>query len=56
MFAGEVLLVSMAFLIPLIGIIPFMGLELFVGLIQAFIFAMLTLVFGVSAIADHNEH
>ena len=56
MFAGEVLLVAMAFLIPLIGIIPFMGLELFVGLIQAFIFAMLTLVFGVSAIADHNEH
>ena len=56
MFAGEVLLVAMAFLIPLIGIIPFMGLELFVGLIQAFIFAMLTLVFGVSAVADHNEH
>ncbi|CAI8008293.1 ATP synthase subunit a, chloroplastic [Geodia barretti] len=43
-FAGEVLLVAMAFLFPLIGIIPFLGLELFVGAIQAFIFAMLTLV------------
>ena len=38
MFAGEVLLVAMAFLLPLIGIIPFLGLELFVGVIQAFIF------------------
>ena len=56
MFAGEVLLIAMAFLIPLVGIIPFMGLELFVGLIQAFIFSMLTLVFGVFAIADHNDH
>ena len=36
----------MIFLIPLIGIIPFLGLELFVGLIQAFIFSMLTLVFA----------
>ncbi len=55
MFAGEVLLVAMAFLFPLIGIIPFIGLELFVGVIQAFIFAMLTLVFGVMATIDHGE-
>ncbi len=55
-FAGEVLLVAMAFLIPLIGIIPFLGLELFVGLIQAFIFAMLTLVFAAVAGASHDEH
>ncbi|MFW6195057.1 MAG: F0F1 ATP synthase subunit A [Chloroflexota bacterium] len=55
MFAGEVLLVAMAFLFPLVGIIPFLGLELFVGLIQAFIFAMLTLVFGVLATAGHGE-
>ena len=45
MFAGEVLIVAMGFLLPLIGIIPFYGLELFVGLIQAFIFAMLSAVF-----------
>ncbi len=55
MFAGEVLLVAMAFLFPLIGIIPFIGLELFVGVIQAFIFAMLTLVFGVMASLGHAE-
>jgi F-type H+-transporting ATPase subunit a len=55
MFAGEVLLVAMMFLFPLIGIIPFIGLELFVGVIQAFIFAMLTLVFGVMATIGHGE-
>ena len=57
-FAGEVLLVAMAFLIPLIGIIPFLGLELFVGVIQAFIFAMLTLVFATMATVSHGaeEH
>ncbi|MCH8320442.1 MAG: F0F1 ATP synthase subunit A, partial [Acidobacteria bacterium] len=48
-FAGEILLVAMAFLIPLVGIIPFLGLELFVGMIQAFIFSMLTLVFATMA-------
>ena len=55
MFAGEILLIVMAFLLPLIGIIPFLGLELFVGLIQAFIFAMLTLVFGVMASISHDD-
>ena len=57
-FAGEVLLVAMIFLIPLIGIIPFLGLELFVGMIQAFIFAMLTLVFASMATVSHRaeEH
>ena len=57
-FAGEVLLVAMAFLLPLIGIIPFLGLELFVGVIQAFIFSMLTLVFATMATVSHGaeEH
>ena len=54
-FAGEVLLISMAFLIPLVGIIPFLGLELFVGMIQAFIFAMLTLVFAAMATVSHGS-
>ncbi|PZC42716.1 MAG: F-type H+-transporting ATPase subunit a [Chloroflexi bacterium] len=54
-FAGEVLLMAMAFLLPLIGIIPFLGLELFVGLIQAFVFAMLTLVFASMASISHND-
>lgn len=56
-FAGEVLLGVMAFLIPWIASIPFMGLELFVGLIQAFIFMMLTLVFLTVATSEHGaEH
>ena len=58
MFAGEVLLVAMAFLLPFIGIVPFLGLELFVGVIQAFIFAMLILVFAAAATVSHQaeEH
>ena len=46
----------MGFLLPLIGMMPFMGLELFVGVIQAFIFSMLTLVFGFIAVTSHSEH
>ena len=53
-FAGEVLLIAMAFLVPLVGIVPFLGLELFVGMIQAFIFSILTLVFAAIATAGHG--
>ena len=53
-FAGEVLLMAMAFLLPLIGIVPFLGLELIVGIIQAFIFSMLTLVFAAMASVGHS--
>jgi F-type H+-transporting ATPase subunit a len=56
MFAGEIVLISMGFLLPLIGMMPFMGLEIFVGMIQALIFSMLTLVFGVLAVTSHGEH
>ena len=48
-FAGEVLLGVMAFLIPYIISLPFYGLEVFVGFIQAVVFMMLTLSFLVSA-------
>lgn len=43
-FAGEVLLIVVFFLAPYIIPLPFLFLEVFVGLIQAFLFAMLTLV------------
>ncbi len=56
MFAGEILLIAMGFLLPLIGIIPFLGLELFVGVIQAAIFSVLTLIFGSLAILAHGGH
>ncbi|HUF52612.1 MAG TPA: F0F1 ATP synthase subunit A [Dehalococcoidia bacterium] len=56
MFAGEVVILMFTFLTPLILTLPFYGLEIFVGVIQAFIFAMLTLVFGVVAVAHHGDH
>ncbi len=55
-FAGEVLLVVIQFLIPYILPLPFVMMEMFFGLIQAFIFAMLTLVFISVAVEDHDEH
>lgn len=55
-FAGEVLLLMMSFLVPLVLINVFYGLELFVGLIQAFVFAMLTLVFAQTAVTAHDDH
>jgi len=54
-FAGEVLLTIMFFLLPYIVPIPFLMMEIFFGMIQALIFAMLTLVFLASHIA-HTEH
>lgn len=53
-FAGEVLLTVVAFLIPVIAPIPFLGLELFVGVIQALVFSMLTAVFLLLA-TSHGE-
>jgi len=55
-FAGTVLLFVMPYLIPLFVPLPFYGLEVFVGMIQAFVFAVLTLVFIVMAIISHGEH
>lgn len=53
-FAGEVLLLVMTFLVPYIAPIPFYGLEIFVGFIQALVFAFLTLVFlKISTEAHH---
>jgi F-type H+-transporting ATPase subunit a len=55
MFAGEVVILMFTFLTPLVVTLPFYGLELFVGVIQAFIFAILTLVFAVMAVSHHVE-
>lgn len=54
-FAGEVLLVVIAFLVPFIAPVPFFFLEIFVGFIQAFVFAMLALVFIAIATVEHGE-
>ncbi len=55
-FAGEVLLAVISFLIPVVAPMPFYGLEIFVGLIQALVFAMLSLVFYNMATVGHDEH
>ena len=55
MTAGEILLLIVAFLVPVIAAIPFYGLELLIGFIQALIFAGLTLVFGIIALTPHSE-
>lgn len=54
-FAGEVLLAVMAFLMPFIVPLPFITMELFVGFIQALVFSMLTGVFLTVAVS-HGEH
>ena len=58
MTAGEILLIVAAFLVPFVFSLPFYGLEILVGLIQALIFAALTLVFITLAVAPHEgeEH
>lgn len=55
-FAGEVLLVVMSALIPVVVPMPFYGLEIFVGFIQALVFSLLSLVFFNIATLGHDEH
>jgi F-type H+-transporting ATPase subunit a len=55
MTAGEILLLVVTFLVPFVVSIGVYGLELLVGVLQALIFAGLTLVFGVIAMAPHEE-
>ncbi len=55
LFAGQVLLFVMPFLIPFIFPVIFFGLEMFVGVIQAFIFAILSLVFFTIATLNVHE-
>ncbi len=53
--AGEILVVMITFLFPLVFTNLVYGLELLVGLIQGVIFAGLTLVF-ISVATSHEEH
>ena len=55
MTAGEILVVMITFLVPFVAVQFVFGLELLVGLIQAVIFAGLTLVF-LSVAISHEEH
>lgn len=54
-FAGEVLLMAMSAILAYVLPIPFIFLEVFVGVIQALIFAILVLVYFTIAAQDHDE-
>lgn len=51
-FAGKTLLVVIMFFVPYVVPVPLLGFEVFVGFIQAFIFAVLTLFFIKLAVAE----
>ncbi len=55
LFAGSVLLLVISFLLPFVGAIPFYFLEIFVAFIQAFVFAMLTLIFLTLGTTGHGH-
>lgn len=54
-FAGEVLIAVMTFLIPVIVPMPFYALEIFVGVIQGLVFLMLATVFMNMATLGHGD-
>lgn len=55
-FAGEIILFTMTFLIAFLLPVPFYVLELFVGFVQALVFMMLALVFFHMATISHGSH
>jgi F-type H+-transporting ATPase subunit a len=54
MFAGGILLAVMSFLVALILPGIFIGLEIIITTIQAFVFAVLTIVFSAQAMEGHH--
>lgn len=55
-FAGEIILFTMTFLIAFLLPVPFYVLELFVGFVQALVFMMLALVFFQMSTISHGSH
>jgi len=54
-FAGSVMLFVLGTLVPVFIQFGLLGLEMFVGLIQAFVFGMLTMVFMAQATHAHGD-
>lgn len=54
-FAGEVLLSSIAVIMAIVVPIPFMFLEIIVGLVQALVFSILTTVYFTLASMEHDH-
>lgn len=55
-FAGTVLVFVMSHLLPWIVPMPFASLELFMGIIQAGVFALLLIIFSAGAMESHEHH
>ncbi len=55
-FAGSVMLFVLGTMVPVFIQFGLLGLEMFVGLIQAFVFGMLTMVFMSGATVSHDDH
>jgi F-type H+-transporting ATPase subunit a len=56
-FAGEVLILVASYFLPYFLPVPLMAFEMFVGIVQAVVFAMLTLFFIKLAVMEpHGEH
>ncbi|MFZ2500934.1 MAG: F0F1 ATP synthase subunit A [Minisyncoccia bacterium] len=54
-FAGEVIVLVAGYFLPYVLPAPLMGFEMFIGLVQALVFSMLTLFFIKLAIMDPSE-
>lgn len=55
-FAGEVILIVITSLVSLVLVVVFFGLEIFVGLVQALVFFILSLAFFHLATVQHDDH
>jgi F-type H+-transporting ATPase subunit a len=55
LFAGEILLMIISFMVPYLVPLPFLGLEVFVGFIQALVFSSLITVFYVTTTAEEGH-
>ena len=56
MFAGEQVILAFTGLVPLILPLPFMGLHIFVAFLQAYVFALLTMVYVSDVLPHAAEH
>jgi F-type H+-transporting ATPase subunit a len=54
MYAGEQVTIAFMTLVPLLVPLPFMGLHIFVAFLQAYVFALLTMVY-VGDVLPHHE-
>jgi F-type H+-transporting ATPase subunit a len=56
MFAGELVILAFMSMIPLVLPLPFMALHIFVSFLQAYIFALLTMVYVGEVLPHESAH